>query len=636
MKVLHEKVLMEMADRKVWEGRQRLWYVMRHDGLPRRNKPFPGAADMHFPLIDTSIEKLKPFYFNQAFAGETLATFVGQSKETANVAAEAGEAFDYILKQKTNFEDKLLSAIDTMLSSARGIIKVFWDPNEKKLCYETKNPLFIVVAKGATSFDDADWFCEIKPLSVAQYRRNENYRQDEQFIKRIRGGSRESSLSEARQEKFAREGLTYSSDSDQILLFEHYTKTNDGWVVREWAANAPEISVRKSGAFRLPFKFQGKPFQPFVSCSMEVKDEGWYSPRGVAERLAPFEASLCKMWNEKHDCMSFYNKPLFGCDEDLPPNVTNLGFRPGQIYPHGIKPLQMPEPPFSFDQEINSTRNIAEQSIAIPDAGIAPGPGEEQSSQFATATQVEFQKQLASTGVDLKGRIFRKALGEIYKKSWALLLMYAGKELSYQIGNDLKMLPTEALKDAYDIQPSGSPDMWNKQQKFQRAAFRFQTFKGDPGIDQDNLRKDLISSDDPRLVEQLVIPTQQRAENEERDEAEEILLLLAGFPAPARPGEDHVTRLNTIKGYLEVQEKQGNMIPPVSMGLLQDHFQQHLFLLKKENPQAFQQFMQGGGPAPMPGAPTAGETHGSTLGNVMPMPATSANPLGGEQIGGAM
>jgi hypothetical protein len=616
MKKLHEQVLAALADRQVWEGRQRLFYIMRHDGLPRRNKPFQGAADLHFPLIDTSIEKLKPFYFNQAFAAEHVAQFVSKQPQAKTVSQSASECLDYELKEESDFDTVLLSVIDTMLERGRGILKQWWDAKENRLRFKSINPVFFVVADGDGDLDRADWFCEIKVISLDQYRRNENYNQNEAFIKRISGQAKtEGGTDQAAQEKYTREGLTFSNDRNKIVLYEHYKRNKDGWTVRTWSPNAPELPVR--AAFPVIYQFQGKPFQPYTDFVMEIKDAGWYAPRGVAERLAPFEASICKMWNEKHDWMSFHTKPLFERDQDSVEGTVNFRFRPGEVLPRGVRPIDSRQAPIEFDQEINSTRNIAEQSIAIPDAGVAPEATGGDNKQFATATQINFQQALASTGVDLKGGIFRIGLGKALRKSWALIVQFKGKEISYFVGEEMKSLPSEALHDLYLIKPSGSPSQWNRTERFQRAFARYQTFKGDPGIDQDNLKRDLLSADDGRLVKDLLITTNQRAANEERDEAEEILLLVAGFPVEAQQGEDHQVRLQTLKGYFQAQQQLGIPIPPVALQRLQEHAAQHMELAAKEQPSA------GGTPAalsppvnvaPMPTAPQVPEAEPALAG----------------------
>lgn len=622
MKKLHEQVLSALSDRQVWEGRQRLFYIMRHDGLPRRNKPFQGAADLHFPLIDTAIEKLKPFYFNQAFAGERVAQFVAKKAQAKPVTQAASECLDYELKEESDFDTVMLSVIDTMLERGRGILKQWWDAKEGKLRFKSINPMFFVVSDGDGDLDSADWFCEIKVISVAKYRRNAVYKQDESFIRRISGAPKtEGGTEQAAQEKYTREGITFSKDANKIVIFEHYQRTSNGWTVREWSPNAPDEPVR--AAFPIIYKFQGKAFHPYTDFVMEIKDAGWYAPRGVAERLAPFESSLCKMWNEKHDWMSFFNKPLFGSDEQLPPGSSNIRFRPGEFLPHGIKPIDPPQIPFSFDQEINSTRNIGEQSIAIPDAGIAPdNAGGNDSKQFATATQINFQQALASTGVDLKGGIFRIGFGKALRKSWALIVQFKGKDISILVGDELKTLPAEALHDLYLIKPSGSPSQWNRTERFQRAYARYQTFKGDPGIDQDNLKRDLLSADDGRLVKDLLITTNQRAANEERDEAEEILLLVAGFPVQAEEGEDHQIRLQTVQGYFQAQQQLGIPISQIAMQRLQEHVAQHLEFLQKAKKVS-------GAPEPTPGA-------GAVPGNVAQLPQAARVPEAEPDMAGGL
>ena len=76
-RTLHDKVRMALASRSQWELRQSRWQEMRHDGERRQVRPWKGAADMHFPLADMLIEKMKPAYIQQVFAADTIAAFTG-------------------------------------------------------------------------------------------------------------------------------------------------------------------------------------------------------------------------------------------------------------------------------------------------------------------------------------------------------------------------------------------------------------------------------------------------------------------------------------------------------------------------------------------------------------------------------
>ena len=78
---------------------------MRHDGLRRANKPWPWAADLHFPLADMQIEKLKPFYFNQMFSTQTVASFVPTTPDMQPICSEVGNYFDYKVKQESERGD---------------------------------------------------------------------------------------------------------------------------------------------------------------------------------------------------------------------------------------------------------------------------------------------------------------------------------------------------------------------------------------------------------------------------------------------------------------------------------------------------------------------------------------------------
>ena len=76
-----------------------------------------------------------------------------------------------------------------------------------------------------------------------------------------------------------------------------------------------------------------------------------------------------RMWNEKHDCMTLFNRPMLSADKDFP-NVSNIKCRPGQILPFSVRPIVMGSPPISFDDEMENCRIVAEQRIAVPDFSL--------------------------------------------------------------------------------------------------------------------------------------------------------------------------------------------------------------------------------------------------------------------------
>src|SRR6266404_5494058 len=99
---LTDEIQDALTARISWANRQTTFYKVRHQGLRRINKPYPNAADLHFPLVDSLIEKMKPFYFQQLYATEQFASFVSLRSQPAEITSEVANWFDYRLKQKTN------------------------------------------------------------------------------------------------------------------------------------------------------------------------------------------------------------------------------------------------------------------------------------------------------------------------------------------------------------------------------------------------------------------------------------------------------------------------------------------------------------------------------------------------------
>ena len=126
---LYDLVAHDISSRTRWEVRQGLWYQMRNNGLRRRGKPWPNASDAHFPLIDTTINKLKPAFFQQAMGLDVIATFVPMRDQLAGFTTAAEQWFSYKLHEKSNFASEVMSWIDHMLMGGHGIMKVFWNPD---------------------------------------------------------------------------------------------------------------------------------------------------------------------------------------------------------------------------------------------------------------------------------------------------------------------------------------------------------------------------------------------------------------------------------------------------------------------------------------------------------------------------
>ena len=579
---LNASVLQDLADRSVWDTRQRMFYEMRHHGLRRRNKPWPGASDVHFPLVDTTISELKPAYFQQLFATDLIAQFIPTTPQVAEYTTAAAQWFDHRLKQRTNLETEVLSAVDAMLVSGTGIMKVLWDSKAKKLNYFSIDPQHFVVPGWTRSIEEADRICHISVYSLDSYRRQKHLNQDPEVIRQISGNyNNDAGDMDTEYTKFEREGLTFSDD-EKIIVWEVYfreEKTGQ-WCICTFSPTQPEIDLRPM--MKVPYK-HGKP--PFIAFPYEIKDPGFYSPRGVVELQATMEAELTKLMNEKNDCMTVYNRPLFRAERDMP-NTGNLRMTPGSILPFGIQPVAHQSPPISFDTQMNIVRELAQNRVSTPDFGLTQTL---QNTERRTATEIQAIGGLYQQSSDLRMRIFRIALGKLYRMSWSLLLQYDKTSLDYWYLDTAQQIPQEALHENYGIQPTGSADGVNKQLLMQKAVTRFQMFANDPFINQGQLRKSILESDDATLVKRLYQDPMDQQATQAEDQANEITFLRLGFPAVVKDSDDHMVHIQTVVNYIQSRADTGAAPEPAEGQMLEQHIVQHLEALKEKDPKTGKQ-----------------------------------------------
>jgi len=599
-----------ISDRQVWEQRQRKWWLMRHDGLRRRNKPFPQAADLHLKLVDEKINQKKAFTLASVFSQPRLCQFVSMKEQRNELSEAAADYFSFELKHRSNLLRVMQTAVDTMWLRGRGIIKAYVDPFDNyKIVHENVDPLYLLMPDDVNDFDDAYEWVHVRQMNVAKFKMDRRYCQnyqdgngiDEGVLKKLCGGAdaadrlrtqRGRDFDLIQLDKELREGFTHSNSSDTIIVWEHYVRTMGGITVYSYCPVAVDIEIRKP--YGVPYKVGGRVSAPFFSFVAEVKDEGWYAPRGVAEKIADNEIYACKVWNAKADAITFLNTPQYTSEVGVQ-NPANYRLAPGEVLPPGVKPAIYSAPPVSFDQEINFARMESELSAQTPDMGIT-GHNQFGRSSKRTAKEVSVASGIAQIGQTNEGTIFRDDLSKLYAHDWGLMLQYKRKELSYFISDNLQTLPEDALHGEYVIHCGGATDDWDKNARLQKAAQRFEALKGAPNVNQDELVREFLSADDARLIKKLVIPQQQKQASEAADESTIINDICPGpnrpsFPIPVEPQQDHLTRAQVILQWMDAAGKMGTPSTLVEKQRLFERLQQHLMYLKKLQPEAFKQIV---------------------------------------------
>ena len=174
----YTRIINALNQRETWENRQRLFYQARYFGVRRKVKPWPTAADLHVQLIDTAIEKLKPSFVNSAIGNDILSSFVPMRQQLTPLTVSAERWFDYNMRERTNFQKEIVSVIDNLLLYGRGVSKVIWNEDKKRIEFEAIDPFHIIVPSYTKEFKDADFIVHIISTSVDSYKANPLYKQD--------------------------------------------------------------------------------------------------------------------------------------------------------------------------------------------------------------------------------------------------------------------------------------------------------------------------------------------------------------------------------------------------------------------------------------------------------------------------
>ena len=563
---LHDSINRDIKDRTKWEQRQALWYEMRHQGLRRQNKPWKNAADLHFPMADSIVERLKPFYYMQIVGMDTISSFVPMRQQDQGMTVTAERWFDYQMKERTYFLTEALTWVDHGLMAGRSAIKVYWDTEKKRAQFDAIDPMMIVVPDRTKSLQDSERIVHIMQMTLESFKSDKRFSDvDVNMLQSKRG---KVGNSEERDIKvFRREGINYQADKTKIIVWEVYERKDGKISVQTFCPEAPDMDLRAT--MELDYNHDQ---YPFVDFSYEIKDKGWYSPRGVCEIVAPFESSLCKMWNDKHDAMALYNSPMFRSERDIP-NAANIRHHPGQILPVGLVPVQMPSPPISWDTEIQATRQIAEQRIGMPDFGVQSMYDR---GDRRTATEINAISGMMAESNDLRARVFRLSLGAVYRQTWSLFLQYNKKDLDFRYREDTGRMDADSFMGDYVIEPKGGPDSQNRALKLQQAMTRKQLFAGSPFINQAELDRSILELDDPSLVRRMFMDANMRQQHEALEEANNITIMETGFPVPVRGNERFEIRIGVLVQYLDNRMEEGMDVSEKTQQLIVQRIEQLL------------------------------------------------------------
>lgn len=582
----YDEVLDELKSRGTWEQNQDDWYKMRYEGIKRLAPPYTGAPDMHYPLIDSMIEKIKPFFISQVYGQERLAAFASGKPQEFEQTLLAEQLFDYTTKQQTNFERAIHVCIDYMMLYGHGPAKIQYNPKKRVIELINVRPVYLIVPSYTQEINKADWLVHVIHMSEAQYRANDRFEKSDAFVKSIKGRGQNWSP-DPQVTITRREGITVGQNDKQIVLWEYYSKNAGKWRVD---TISPIAGYDKP--VRTPFYLAYKHNElPFCDLRYELGDVDYYGARGIGEILAQFELDLCKLWNHKLQWLDFAGQPNYK-NTGMVANPANFKNRPGKILPQGVDPITQPPAPLDFAQEMSLQRSLAEDRLSVPDlnAGQHLQPGQGQKGDV-TARQISALMSQNTSGNDMRARIFRLQIQAFFKQIWSLRCQYF-QEDDDRLLEDFTDVPIEALHSNYRITPSGSADSYNKEFRQGKAMLTFQQQRGNPSVKQDELTKYVLEAEDPALVPRLYQPPMDAQLSQMQKQAEEILLMQEGFPAQVLKTDVDPTHIMTIAQWTERKIKMKEPVSSEMATLLLQHSMQHVKAMGEKKDQQGQAVMQ--------------------------------------------
>jgi hypothetical protein len=186
---------------------------------------------------------------------------------------------------------------------------------------------------------------------------------------------------------------------------------------------------------------------------------------------------------------------------------------------------------------------------------------------------------------DLRARVFRLSLAQVYRQAWAILCQFAKKDLVFMFNGKFGILPEKAMEAEYAVMPSGSADGVNKAVQFQKAVARMQMFANNPTVDQVGLIRSVLEQDDPSLANKLIVDNGAKALTEGEEQAMENLVMESGVPAAVDGNDDHMVHIQTLVGRVQQVQASGGGNPQAQQ-LYAQHLEQHLQALGQRDKNA--------------------------------------------------
>ena len=346
-------------------------------------------------------------------------------------------------------------------------------------------------------------------------------------------------------QKRTREGVAITTETDKNILIKEfcmwYDEDGDGIEERHVLEYA-EGATSELRFIRYPYSMK---MWPFVKVPFSLEDTRHYAPRGTVEIEEPMATALNVQHNMKINRQTIASTPtLIYAANKVNPN--NFQYIPGQAVPvepplnANVQWFMPPSNDATFMNEEAVLKGWSNEIIAAQSFGDGPA------NQSGTAKEYS---GIANARVGIRQldiQIWQKALKELYVRTFLLEMEFSSEKAFTYMDNDgtQKQIDRAALSRDYMFQPMGSFGSSNPQLSAQVATRMFEMFRGDPEMDQYELKREfIVKQGDARMAKRILKDKQTIAQEgqqaqkaaraaHEQQLREAVMLAQAGVKMP--------------------------------------------------------------------------------------------------------
>jgi hypothetical protein len=589
-----EKIKDALKDRRKYEQKLARAHHQRFclDRPSVNNYPYPKASNFRYPLSDTLIDQKKPFLFKVIFSSENLAFFKGLMEANIPFGLKCANFFDFIVKEKTDFEEIIQYALDAYLQDGEDWVKTTWDLELEIPVVKKVDNLFIITPSKTKDHHKGPWMAEVLQMSKREFKKRYGKIENiETLISEIEDSNADEDADEGDRDEneYEREGISCSKADKYFVVYEYHYQAGDSRRMRTISPDKPEFDFQDDIEYHYEWLIKSKRYM-YEHGKRELINENLHSSRGYPEVVREGESLMSGIVRSQHNALAIYGSPPLVAPNGLPANTQNINWSPTAIIPFEIKPLQLGNPPFSWQEELNNQRGIWERRAAAPDFGM--GKANTQNDP-RTAREVQAIANQQMLGVELEAGNWKRHLRAIYRQMWALIVQYKPKSLVYYMGDELAELPPEALNNDYLIMPSGSAEAVNKEFMGQKAITLFQMAQGNPYANQGEIFKNVLEWSYPGQVNRFFTNPQQRQEEQAKKTASDISAIIStGAAMVPDKNDDFYTAAKTGIQIMQSIDQRGQPMPPDVGPKIANYIAIAREELRKSNPQQYQQLTQ--------------------------------------------